>query len=107
MLYSIFNELLSIILARLIESDDVSDAKVPEHLYVVLRVVAVFLIGSEPRQSLIDRPHKSDEFPWDNPIQISILHFLVIFILLRVKIFEAVPAELHCYLQPLEALNNL
>jgi hypothetical protein len=40
----------------------------------------------------INRTHKSDKLPRNNPVEITILYLLIVFVLSRIKILEAVPS---------------
>ena len=51
-------------------------------------------------------PHERQYHIWDDPIQISVVYSLVIFIHLDIEILEAVPAKLDCKLQPLKDLEH-
>lgn len=86
----------------LVEADDVVDAKVLEHLDVVLRSVAPLRL---PWQR-VDGPHERDELVRDDPVEVSVFDFLVILVLLVVKFSEYVPAKANSKLQALEAVEN-
>ena len=47
------------------------------------------------------------EFAGDNPIQISVLQFLVVLILCKVECFVVEPAQLYGILQTVEAVQQL
>jgi len=52
------------------------------------------------------RPHKSHKFARHNPIEVSILNLLVVFVLPDVEIFVVVPSLLDSKLETLEAVLN-
>lgn len=57
---------------------------------------------------LINRSHKSNELIWNDPVKISVLNFLQIFIFFkfRSKRPEVIPAEFYCFLQAFEAVKK-
>jgi hypothetical protein len=65
-----------------------SDTEVLKNLDVVLRSIASFRLT----RWCICRSHESDKLIRYYPIQISILHLFVVFILFIIKVTEAVPA---------------
>lgn len=85
----ITSELKSVILS-LIKPDHMGDPKMLEHLQVVLRAVSS---RSLYRRGLVDWPHEGNELVGDDPIQVTVLHALVVFILFVVEVSESVPAE--------------
>ena len=56
-------------------------------LQVVLRAVSA-LLGA---WWIVNRTHECYESIWDYPVEIAVLHFLVVLILLVIKITELVP----------------
>jgi hypothetical protein len=44
----------------------------------------------------VNGTHKSDKLPWNDPVEVTVLHFLIVFILSGVKILEAIPSKLCC-----------
>ena len=87
MLNCVLQELLPIILG-FIQSHNMRDSEMLENLYVVFRLISsrLFLV--------INWAHKSNELVRDDPVQISVLYFLIILILLRIKALELVPSIL-------------
>jgi hypothetical protein len=78
-----------------------SNIKVFENLVIVLRSIpSTFNV-------LINRSHKCDKLSRKNPVKISILDFFIVFILLRVKVPEVIPAMFDCYLKTLETMKDL
>jgi hypothetical protein len=41
---------------------------------------------------LVNRTHKSDKLPWNDPVEVTILNLFIVFILSRIKILEAIPS---------------
>ena len=96
---SIFQEIL-LIITLLVQSYDSLDVKLLKDFNVFLRVVTVSLTGIP----LFDGTHESHELAGDNPIDVSVLDSLVVFVLLYVEGPEIVPLEFNCVFQALEAL---
>jgi len=81
---SVFEELLPVVLG-LIQADHVAHSEVLENLEVILGLVPSLLLF------VIDGAHKCYELAWNNPVQVSILNFLIVLILLGIKALERVP----------------
>lgn len=79
-------ELGSVVLG-LVQAHYMRDAKVTEHLHIIF-----WRVSSAVCSDLVYRTHKSDEFPWYNPIEITILNLFIVLILLIVKLSEVIPA---------------
>jgi len=54
----------------------------------------------------IDRSHKSHELARNDPVKITILNFLIMFILLNIKSIKVVPSFLNSEFKSLKALQN-
>jgi hypothetical protein len=65
-----------------------------EYLQIVFRAIAA-LLGA---WRIINGTHESDESIWNDPVEITILHFFIVFILFIVKITELVPPVADGYL---------
>lgn len=50
--------------------------------------------------------HKSHEFAWYDPVEVTILYFFVMLVLLDIEGLEVIPAVLKSFLKPLKAMNN-
>jgi len=98
---SVSGEFSSVVLG-FVKSDDVRDSEVLEHLNVVVSAVSLLFLALRG----VDWTHKRNELVGNNPIKVSVFNFLVVFVLFVVKLFEVVPAEAHCKLQPLQAVVN-
>lgn len=77
-------------------------SKVLKHLDVVLGAVSPLRLPSWR----VKRPHKGNKLVGNDPIQVSILNFLVVLVFLIVKVAEAVPAETDSELEPLQAVED-
>ena len=86
MSYPIPNESLFVVLS-LIQSDNMSNTKVSEHLKIVFWTVSSFV------DFVVDRSHEGNELSWNCPIQVTILHFFIIFVLFWVEDAEVVPTQ--------------
>lgn len=51
--------------------------------------------------------HKGDELSRDDPVEVSVFYLFIVFVLSRVEILEAVPAELVGYLKAFQTVINL
>jgi uncharacterized membrane protein len=56
---------------------------------------------------LVYRAHESNKFSWDYPVEVAVLNLLIVFILPRIEILEAIPSELCCYLKTLQTMIYL
>lgn len=95
-----FREFCSIVLG-LVETNNMCHPKMSKHLQVVFRRVPTTVWAD-----LIDRAHKRDVLARDNPIQVTILDFLIILILLVVELSEVVPAEANGDFESLETVED-
>ena len=102
---SVFNEFLSVIF-RFIQSNDVRHSKMFKNFKIIFSAVSMFWL---PRCLCVPiyRTHKCDEFARDNPIEISVLNLLIVFVLSWVKVFKAVPSKQCSDLQALKAVIDL
>ena len=100
-LYSVLCEFSSVVLC-LVESDHVRHVEMLEDLKVVFRRICTSLKCT----LLVDRAHKRNEFVRDNEIEVSVLNFLVVFVLFVIKLAEIVPAVAHRYLESLQAMKD-
>ena len=101
MAYAISNKPISIVFL-LIETDHARDLKVFENLNVVLGRVAPSLMPIH----IVKRPHKCNELPRNDPVEISVLDSLVLLVFLDVEGLKVVPSKLDCILESLEALQK-
>jgi len=98
-LHPILNKSHPIVL-RFVESNNSGHVEVAKHLQVVFRSVATSL----ELVDVVQGSHECDELAGNDPVEVTVLDFLVVLVLLVVKIFEAVPAELDGVLQALQAV---
>ena len=98
---ALLQELLAFIL-RLVESDDTLDAPLSEYLAVIL--------GCEPRPlprfPSIDRSHKCSELARYDPVDIAIVHSLIVLVFLHIESLEVVPVVFQAMLKSLEAVED-
>ncbi len=92
-IYSILYELLSVVLVRLIQSDDVRDSKVTEYFKVILRGITVLWLARN-LLSVVYGAHECNKLSWNDPVKIAILDLFIVLILSRVKILKAIPPQL-------------
>ncbi len=87
----------------LVESDDACDAQLLEDRGVVLRGKC----SPAVRISLgFGRSTESEELAGNNPVEVAMLHLLIVFVLLEVEVLVVVPAQLHAVLKALQAVVN-
>ena len=101
MIDAISDEFVLIVLG-FVESDNTRYIKVFEHLEVVFWRVTSPLVLAD----VVERTHEGDELIWDDPVQITVLNFLVVLVLLVVELSELVPSKSNGVLQTLQAVEN-
>ena len=92
MVDSISSEFQSFIL-RFVQTDYMHYSKVFEYLQVVFWTVTTLL---STRRS-VNRSHEGYELVGNNPVKISVLNFLVVFIFFVIEILEFVPTVANSY----------
>ena len=93
---SILQEVFLIIFF-VVESNYALHVKPFEDLNILIRVVAVSLIGI----TSFDRTHKGHEFPRDDPIDVSVLNAFEVLVFLDVECLKIVPLETKCVFKTL------
>lgn len=94
---SMFRELLLVVL-RFVEAHDKGNTHFLENLNVILgRERAVFVC-------LIQGSRERDVLAWHRPVEIAILHLLVVLILDDIELAVVVPAQLDGQVQSIEAV---
>ena len=83
-----------------VESDDLANVEVLEDVDVAGSCVAVTVHGV----SLVNGSHKGQELARDDPVEISVLHLLVVLVLSRIESLEIVPSKSDCVLKALQAV---
>lgn len=83
-----------------VEPDHPVHADVLEDINVLLGMVAVSVLGVP----LLDRTHECHELAWDDPVEVSVLHLLIVLVLLHVESLEVVPPEFDAILHALQAV---
>ena len=56
--------------------------------------------------SLINWTHEGHELAWDNPVEVSVLNFLVMFVLFCIICLEVVPTTTNALLQSFKAVKD-
>ena len=97
MLNIILYEFLSFILG-LVQPYNKSNTQLLKNRHIILRSKTPILISN------IEWATKSDKLLWQNPVQIPILHLLIMLVFLHVKRVVVVPAEGDCEVQTLQAV---
>ena len=54
----------------------------------------------------IDRSHKGQELTWNDPVEISVLNFLVVFVLFNIKSVVIIPSMLNSKLKSFYTVLN-
>ena len=90
------------IILGFVESDNTRYIKMFEHLEVVLGGVAPPLVFAD----VVEWAHERYEFIRYDPVQVTVLDFLVVFVLLVVEFPELVPSQANGVLQSLQAMQN-
>lgn len=85
----------------LIQADDALDVPLAEDLSVLLGGEAAALTWL----AAIDWTHKCCELAWDDPVDVSVINSLVVFVLLDIEGLEVVPVVLDALVQPLQAVQ--
>jgi len=101
--YVVINELLLVIFC-LIQSDYSSYSKVFKNLYVILRGVAHSFISLKVFRWLVHWTHERHKLLRNDPIEIAIFKFFIVFVLSVIEILKAVPSQLHGEFKSLQAL---
>jgi len=65
-------------------------------------VTVTSLLSSLP----IDGTHECDEFAWDDPVYVSILHLFVVLVLFNVELVKDIPAHLYTEFKAFQAMFN-
>lgn len=94
---SMFRELLLVVL-RLVEAHDEGNTHFLENLNVILRRERTVFV------CLIQRSRERDVLAWHRPVEIAILHLLVVLILDDIELAVVVPAQLDGQVQAVEAV---
>lgn len=79
---------LSLVVLRLVQSDDSRNFQMFKYLGVTGSTVAVTRLLA---LVTVNWSHKGDELARNNPVEIAILHLFVMFVLSGVELFEVVP----------------
>jgi len=93
---------LTTVILRLIQSNDSLDVPFLEYITVVVRGKT----GSLSMLTAVNRAHERGKLSWDNPVYISVLYPLVVFILFDIECFEVVPLVADALLETLEAVKD-
>ena len=95
---ALLSELLLLIL-RLVEADDKRNSEPSEDRHIIIWCEGAIAI------SCIQRTGKGDKLSWNDPIQVSIFHFLKVLIFLNIELSIVIPSESYSKLETLEAVQ--
>lgn len=56
--------------------------------------------------TVLDWAHESEELSRDDPVEVTVLNPLVVFVLLHVERSEVIPPKSHCVLQSLQTVEQ-
>ena len=73
-----------------------------EYLQVVLWCVSSSLV----LVYIVKWTHECNKLSWDNPVQVTVLYFLIILVFFVIELLEIVPVELDGVLQALQAVED-
>lgn len=88
MLDTVLEEAVAVVL-NVVQTDDVVHAEVLEDLNVVFRTVPSPVVFG------IHGAHERNEFAGESPVEVSVLHLLIVLVFLRIESSEVVPAVHH------------
>ena len=100
MIDSILREFSSVVLS-LIQADNVRDSEVAEDLQIIF-----WLVTSSVGPDLVNGTHECDELARKNPVEITILDFLVVLVLFVVELPKVIPAMANGDLEPFETVED-
>lgn len=95
----VLQEAVAVVL-NVVQTDHVRNPEVLEDLNVVFGAVAAPVVLG------VHRAHERDELARDRPVQVAVLHLLVVLVLLRIECSKVVPPVHHRQLQALEAVEH-
>ena len=101
MIYPISDKFIFVVLG-LVESDYTRYVEVLEDLQVVFGSVTPPLVFAD----VVEWAHERYEFIRYDPVQVTVLDFLVVFVLLVVEFPELVPSQSNGVLQSLQTMKN-
>lgn len=90
------------VILGVIEPDDLVDVEVLENVYVAGSGVTVAV----HRVPLVDWAHKRQELAWNDPVEVTVLHLLVVLVFARIKRLEVVPSKVDCGLEALQTVKD-
>ena len=99
--YACIYEMRPIILL-IIESYDFIDTDIVKYFNILVRMLPIPMLSI----SVLNWSHECNKLSWDDPVEISILNSLIIFILLDIKCAEIVPSEPNSVLKTLQAMEK-
>ena len=97
----IVNKVFLVVL-RLIQAYHPVHTEFVEDVNIHLGLMSVSL-GGIP---LLNRPHKSHELAWNDPVEVAVLHLLVVFVFFDIEGLEVVPPEINCVFESLKNLQD-
>lgn len=91
-----------LVILLLVQSDDPGDIDILEDVDIFIWVVSISLA----LVSVLNWTHEGDELAWDDPVEVSVLDSLIVFVLLDIECPEIVPAEPDGVLETLKAMEK-
>ena len=91
-----------LIVLVVIQPDNLGHPNILKYVHILLRVLSVLVV----LVARLDWAHESYKLSRDDPIQVSVLNALIVFILFHVKLPKVIPAKSYCVLQALQAVEQ-
>ena len=101
MVDALLRESFTVILV-IVQSNYSSHIQVLEDVHIAGSCMAV----SVNCISLINWTHEGHELAWNNPVEVSVLNFLVVLVLLGVESLEVIPAAAYAFLESFKAVKD-
>ena len=79
-----------LVVSLFVESNNSFNVELLKYIDIFVRMVSISLIDI----SFLNWSHKSHEFAWNNPVEVSILDTLILLVLLNVEGLEVIPLKL-------------
>jgi len=91
-----------LIVLRIIQTYDTRHTKMTKNLQIVFWCIPMSILTLVR----VNRSHKSYKLVGNNPVEISILHLLIVLILFVIKCVQIVPSMAYRLLQPLQTVKH-
>jgi len=86
----------------IVEPYDSRNIDIFEDFYVFIRVLSISMFGI----SVFDWSHECCKLTWDNPVQVSILNSLIIFVFFDVERSEIIPSKSDTVFKTLKTMQK-